>query len=304
MKKRIFNLSRFVALQHPTVAPGPGVVRLAADDENRAAEVFVYGDIGGWWDGVNAEEFAKQLADLDVDTLDVRLNSPGGFVFDGLAIYNAIARHTARTTIHIDGLAASIASVIAMAGDEIRISEGSSVMIHKPWSFAIGDAEAMRKEAGVLDELEEGLIDIYEARTAQKRADIVDWVAAETWFRGQKAVDNGFADVLVPAKKKGDKANAHARSALLPLFHNTPQDLRAPRDQAPAVREFERLLRDGEGVSHAQARRIASLARTLSLRDEGQHQPTTTLRDEGSDRADTAALFKQLARSIRSSNHA
>lgn len=271
-------------------ALGPGVLRLAHDDGADEADVYIYGDIGGWWGGVDAAEFSKEIAALDVSTLNVRLNSPGGLVFDGVAIYNALARHSAKTVVHIDGLAASIASVIAMAGDEIRISEGASVMIHKPWSMAIGNADVLRQEADVLDELEEGLVDIYEARTSQKRADLVDWISAESWFRGQKAVDKGFADVMVPAKKKD--TNAHARSALLPLFSNTPEDLRAAfaSTGGPDIREFERLLRDGEGLSHAQAKRVAALARAVQAPRDVEPEPA--LRDEG------ASHLMRLARGI------
>lgn len=272
MLSRVKNLA-------PT-ALGPGVLRLVAEDATDEAEVFIYGDIGGWWDGVQAEQFAKDLSGLDVSTINVRLNSPGGLVFDGVAIYNALVQHKARVVVHIDGIAASIASVIAMAGDEIRIAEGAHVMIHKPWSFVVGDATSMRKEADVLDELEGGLVDIYAARTENERDQLETWVAAETWFRGQKAVDEGFADVMVPAKKK-EKKEAHARSAMLPLFHNTPRGLVHEGDPATDIRGFERLLLDGEGFTHAQAKRIAAMARALvpGLRDEAGKPEA--LRDEG-----------------------
>ncbi|MBP2229656.1 ATP-dependent protease ClpP protease subunit [Azospirillum agricola] len=284
------------AMNRAPVALGPGHVRVAADEAASEAEVYIYGDIGGWWDGIQAEEFAKEIGALDVDTINVRLNSPGGVVFDGVAIYQALARHKANVVIHIDGIAASIASVIAMAGDEIRIVEGANVMIHKPWSFAIGDAVAMRKEGEILDKLESGIIDIYAARTGQERQALVDWVGAETWFSAAEAKDAGFADTVVPAKGKGkDKKAAHARSAMLPLFQRTPKDLLPEASSgAPAIREFERLLRDGEGFSHAQARRVAALARafTPGHRDDDQHQPPPAPRDEDGQAADVAALAR------------
>lgn len=277
---------------------GPGHVRIAAEEGASEAEVYVYGDIGGWWDGITAEDFAKEIDALDVDAINVRLNSPGGVVFDGVAIYNALARHKARVVVHIDGIAASIASVIAMAGDEVRIAEGAHVMIHKPWSFVIGDAEVMRKESEILDKLEAGIIDIYAARTEQKRDQLEAWIAAETWFRGQEAVDAGFADVMVPAKKKEKKA--HARSAMLPLFRRTPNDLLAERSDGPVVREFERLLRDGEGLSHAQARRIAAAARAFTPpRDEADQQPTPAPRDEGG-KAEQVSAIQALTNALKS----
>jgi len=235
----------------PTLAPG--VIRLNKKDDN--AEVFIYGDIGGWFDGVDAKTFAKELAEMDVKQLDARINSGGGYVFDGIAIYNAIARHPAHTTMHIEGIAASIASVIPMAGDEIKIYEGTRMMIHKPWSFAMGDADDMRKEGDILDALQSDILDLYEARTGKERKDLTEWMDAETWFGAKEAVDKGFADEMVPAKRK-----AMARSAYLNFYQNKPQDIQ-PDDDLPDVREFEQLLRDGEGLSIAQAKRIAALSK-------------------------------------------
>lgn len=271
---------------------GPGVLRLAADKEE-SAELFIYGDIGGWWNGVQADQFAQDVSALDVETINVRLNSPGGLVFDGVAIYNALAMHKARVIVHIDGIAASIASIIAMAGDEIRIAEGAHVMIHKPWSFAMGDAEVMRKEAQVLDDLEAGLLDIYAARTGNDLDQLQTWLSAETWFRGQKAVDEGFADVMVPAKKKEkEKKEAHARSALLPRFRNAPGDVVDPCEPPADAREFERLLRDEAGFTNAQAKRIAVLARVMQTgpRDESR-QPAP--RDDGATQR-LAAFLRSL----------
>lgn len=285
------------SLRMNRIALKPGTVRVNAEKESDEAEILIYGDIGGgWWDeGITAEGISEEIGALDVDTLNVRINSGGGLVFEGLAIYNAIARHPAKVIVHVDGIAASIASVIAMAGDEIRISEGSHIMIHKPWSFAVGDAIAMRKEADILDQLEAGLVDIYTARTDRERDDLSKMMAAETWFTGKQAVDAGFADEVVPAKKKEQKA-AHARSAMLTLFHNTPKDLLEPRDAVPQVRELERLLRDGEGLSHAQARRVAALARaSLGLRDEADPEPKHSLRDEGAAALKLAAHIRALS---------
>lgn len=245
-------------------ALSPGVIRLATDEDKREAEVFVYGDIGGWFDGVTAEDFAKEVAGLDVDSITVQLNSGGGVVFDGVAIYNALAQHKARVIVNITGIAASIASVIAMAGDEIRIAEGAHIMIHKPWSFAIGDANDMRKEAEVLDKLESGIIDIYEARTGKGRKELENWVAAETWFKGSEAVDAGFADICTPAKKKPAKSN------MLNYFRNAPKDLTLARDGIPEIGELERVLHDGEGFSKSQARRIAVLADRMRRTDAPQ----------------------------------
>lgn len=272
----------------------PGHVRINADTGGSEAEILIYGDIGGgWWDeGITGESITNQIASLDVETINVRVNSGGGLVFEGLAIYQALARHDAKIVMHIDGIAASIASVIAMAGDEIRISEGANLMIHKPWSGVMGDADALRKEADILDQLQDGLISIYAARTGAKRDELQAWVNSETWFLGQQAVDAGFADVMVPAKKK--KA---ANSAMLKLFKNTPQNLLAGAS-GPEIREFEAFLRDGEGLSHAQAKRIAA-AMSRTNRDDSPEPQVEPLRDGGKSADEQREVASRLAQSIK-----
>jgi len=222
---------------------------------NEVADVFIYGDIGGWMDGLSANDFAREVVALDVGNLNVRLNSGGGSVFEGQAIYNTLSQHKAKVTVTIDGVAASIASVIAMAGDEIRITEGSHIMAHKPWSMAMGDADSMRKEADVLDSLESGIIDIYAARTGKNTKQLTDWVSAETWFKGQAAVDAGFADSVIPAKRREN----YARSNIFNSFLHTPVDILNELCNIPHVRELERVLRDVEGFSQTQAKRIIAL---------------------------------------------
>jgi ATP-dependent Clp protease, protease subunit len=298
MKKHAFDLaalSGLRALNRVPVALAPGFVRVnATDNAPDEAEVFVYGDIGGWFDGVSAEDFAREIGALDVGTINIRLNSPGGLVFDGIAIYNAIASHKANIIVHIEGVAASIASVIAMAGDEIRIGEAATVMIHKPWSIVMGDAESMRKEAEVLDTLEGGILDIYAARTGKSLDELKTMVAAETWLRGQDAVDAGFADVMVPAKKK----EKPAKSALLALYNNTPADLKSAVTEDPKVREFERLLREGEHQPNDFAKRVASLAsRVFGV--ERDVPPPVVPRDED-ERVATARRIAAAIHSLKS----
>ncbi|MFG1304165.1 head maturation protease, ClpP-related [Xanthobacter autotrophicus] len=255
---------------------------------NDTADVYIYGDIGGWWDGIDPKAIAAEISELDVATLNARVNSPGGVVFDGIAIYNAFASHSAHVVMHVEGIAASIASVIVMAGDEIRIGESANLMIHKPWAFMIGDADEMRAEADVLDGLEQGIIDIYRARTNNDDAKLRSWMKTETWFRGQQAVDDGFADAVTPNKTKEKKA---AKSSLLDLYQNTPSNLRASMD-VPEVRQLEHLLRDAEQMPSALAKRVAAAAARVfkSARDE----PDIAPRDE----VDSAAIA-EVARSFQ-----
>ena len=239
------------------------------------AEVFVYGDIGSWGDGIGADEFARELKSLKVTDITACINSGGGSVFEGQAIYNSLVNHPARVNVVIDGIAASIASVIAMAGDNISITEGSHIMVHKPWSMAMGDANSMRKEAEVLDSLESGIIDIYAARTGKSREKLEKWVSEETWFKGAAAVDAGFADNVIPAKRKEN----FAKSNILNYYLHLPIDIAEDVCNTPHIRDVERVLRDVEGFSQTQAKRIIALMQSdYDYRDgDGQREAALKL---------------------------
>lgn len=165
------------------------------------AEILIYDEIGRNWcgEGILAEEMVKDLAELDVATIDVRINSVGGQVFEGLAIFNALDRHPAKVTTHIDGMAASIASIVALAGAEVRIAENAFMMIHNPWGVEIGDANDMRKKAEILDKLGGSLVDIYSAKTEKSEKVVRAWMDEETWFNAEESLEAGLVDEVAPA---------------------------------------------------------------------------------------------------------
>lgn len=172
------------------------MIKVMARGQN-AAEVEIYAPIGENWygDGLTAKRFRDDLKALgNVTDITVRINSPGGEVFDGFSIYNALKEHPAKVRVFIDGLAASIASVIAMSGDEIMMGEGAMVMVHSPWTIALGDSDDMRAAADMLDKIEVGLVDAYAARTGQDRSTVEGWMAGETWFTRDEAIEAGLAD--------------------------------------------------------------------------------------------------------------
>ncbi len=283
------------------------------------ADIYIYDEISSWW-GVSANDFVSDLNEISASTINLYINSPGGSVFEGYAIYSALIRYAdknkATINVIIDGWAASIASVIAMAGDHIKIGAHAQTMIHSPWSFAIGTAEDMRAEADVLDDLQETIVDIYAARTGGDRKEIEDWVNAETWFKGQAAVDAGFADEVIPLKtKKGDdeedKAKAkpaasHDADYFSAIFPNMPDDVREALTKQPAneekketpktIREFKDFLRNN-GFSGKQADAIAGhgFKDKTEVRDEPAviEEPTTT------DRRDDAGKRDEAAKAIR-----
>lgn len=162
------------------------------------AEVRIDGTIGGGWfdeDSVTAKSFAKELkAAGKVKSLDIYINSPGGSVFDGSAIYSQLKRHTAKKTVYIEGLAASIASMIAMAGDEIVMPDNALMMIHRASGGVWGNADDMRKTAEILEKIESSIITAYQAKTGRDPEELAEMMADETWLTAQEAVALGFAD--------------------------------------------------------------------------------------------------------------
>lgn len=198
-------------------------------------EMSLYEEIGGW--GITAADFKRDLDYYgEVGTINLRIHSPGGGVFDGMAIYNMLRAHPARVHVFVDGLAASIASFIAMAGDEITIPANAFMMIHRPFAMSAGDAETLRQNADLLDKVESTLIAAYRDRTGLTDADIADMLAAETWFTGEEAVGFGFADNLA----EPIKVAASLKTGLTERFNSMPDKLKAligETDSRPATRE-------------------------------------------------------------------
>ena len=162
------------------------------------AEVVIYSAIGEdyWGDGnmVSAKAFSEELKKIPdtVKTINVRINSPGGDVFQGIAIYNRLKQHKAKKVVHIDGLAASIASIIALAGDEIVIGEGALYMIHLPWTFAMGNRTDLDNSINRLMDVEEQMLGIYAKRTGLDRNEIRSMLENETWMSADEAIEKGF----------------------------------------------------------------------------------------------------------------
>ncbi|MEF2965042.1 head maturation protease, ClpP-related [Paenibacillus sp. M1] len=177
-------------------------------------ELTIYGIIGNsyWEDSVSASDIDSALKSISGDIV-IHLNSPGGDAFDGIAIHNRLKKHDGKVTINVDGWACSAASVIAMAADELIMGLGSMIMIHEASSLVWGTKTEMRKEADVLDELEEGIIDIYMTKASVSREEIRSMVDAETWFGAQKAVDIGFATSTAATDAK-DKEITQLRTQL------------------------------------------------------------------------------------------
>jgi ATP-dependent Clp protease, protease subunit len=208
-----------------------------AEGNTTDATLYIYDVIDAWW-GVSAQDVAKAIAGLDASTtLHLRINSPGGDVFEATAIAAAISQHTGKTIAHIDGLAASAATTVASAADEVEISDGGFYMIHNAWTLAMGDKTALRDAAGLLEKVDGSIVGTYARKTGATAEKIVQWMDAETWFTAQEAVDNGFADRLASPAQKAE--NASAKAFNLAAYDKTPKALLEPAElQEPKQPDF------------------------------------------------------------------
>lgn len=200
---------------------------------NNSADIFIYGDITSYpWSeaDVDAYSFINELTALeDVDNINVHINSYGGEVAEGLAIYNALKDHPAKVTTYCDGFACSIASVIFMAGDNRVMSDASLLMIHNPWTFTDGNAEELRKQADDLDKIAEASYNAYLANINITREELKALLDAETWLTPAEALDMGFA-TEVRASGTSNKASQSVKKRMI-------EKLIAKREQPAPVEE-------------------------------------------------------------------
>lgn len=220
-----------------------------------AAEVWLYDEIGGW--GIWAEDVISALARVTASTITVRINSPGGDYFDGIAIMNALLSHPATVTVQIDGLAASIASVIALAGDRVVMGPGTKQMVHNASTVVWGDANDLRSSATLLDEISAGIAEAYAARSG---GDVAEWAAlmdAETWLSAEQCVTRGLADEVTSlASRAGmdpDPDNQDTTSGRAPVAAVLrPAALLDPSVSAPTDGELaEGTIRDADTTPDA-----------------------------------------------------
>lgn len=193
-------------------------VKNQADGE---AHVYVYDIIGeDWYGGVSAKDFAAQILALDASTIHLHVNSPGGSVFEARSMIAVLNSYPAKTIAHIDGIAASAASWLALACDEVEINKGAFIMIHNSTACAYGNAIEMRSTADWLDKIDETIVADYTAATGESAETVKAWMDAETWFTSDEAIEHGFADRIAP-----EKAAPPSDSWNLAAYKNPPQTL-------------------------------------------------------------------------------
>ena len=215
--------------------------------ENKAdrAEIWIYEEIGeDFWTGggVTSKNFQKELSAIKASQIDLHINSPGGAVFDGVAIYNLIKQHPANVTTYIDGIAASIASVIALAGDKVVMAANALYMMHNPSGMVMGTAADMRSLADVLDKIRGTMGGVYAAKSGQADSVISSMLDAETWMTADEAKELGFVDEIA------DEMDLAACAKFVPImakagFKHIPNSINAST-AVPTVKDAEKGLRD------------------------------------------------------------
>lgn len=251
-------------------------------NNSSSADILIFGEIG--WE-TNASNFARELSSLTATTINIRINSAGGSVFDGIAIYNAIKRHPANKIAHIEGACLSAATYPALAADEVVMNQSSFWMIHDVSAVAYGNAEALRKQAEMAERIQDQVADIYANATGREKPEIVGLMNAETWWTAQEAVDFGWADRV-------ENWQADNVACDLSVFRNVPNSLKEQTRQ-PTPRQVERALRN-VGLSQKDAKAFVSKYVAGRDRRDGDAQQDGSHRD-GVFPKDVADQLRQYA---------
>jgi ATP-dependent protease ClpP protease subunit len=244
-------------------------------DESGEVELSLYDEIGAF--GIGAKQFIAELKEYKGQHIHLRINSPGGEIVEGSAIYNALTRHEGGLTVHIDALAASMASVIAMSGDPVYMADNALLMIHNPWTLAAGEAKDLRKQADLLDTMKSNLIRAYQKKSGMEEKAIAKLMDEETWLDAVEAVALGFVDAIedgIPAaasaKEMRARFDTYAKAKMQntaiseaevsapaadPVVEETPVAAEVVESvtDAPVVEEVEVVVKETPVAEEAQA---------------------------------------------------
>lgn len=229
--------------------------RIEDKERETDADIYIY-DIIDYW-GMSSRQFLTDISKIKKGVINVHINSPGGSVFEGVAIYNTLKQHKARIKVYIEGLAASIAALIAMSGDEIYIAENAFMMIHNPYTIALGDSSEMRKTADLLDKITETIAETLAKRSKSGIKGVLEAMEAETWYNGKEAVEEGLADGLIEISPEDTEKTKNRFD--LSVYNNVPEELLVVESvvdgEIPDKRTLEKYLRDA-GCTRNQAKTI------------------------------------------------
>jgi ATP-dependent Clp protease protease subunit len=217
---------RLLQLIRDNQAPTPRALQVNAEGDE--ALIYLYDIIDPWW-GVSAKDFVAALNGITAPVIHLHINSPGGDVFDARAMAAAIDAHKSKVVAHVDGLAASAATYVALAADEVEMVEGSFFMIHKAWTIALGNADEMLQMAGVLEKIDDAIASDYAKKTGKPKSELLELMAAETWYSAEEAKAAGFADRITGAPSE--------EAAQDRVLWNLAAYKNAPKMQPPAPRK-------------------------------------------------------------------
>lgn len=240
---------------------------------NGKSKINIHDEIGTF--GVSAKDFINDVNALDADEVVVSIHSPGGSLFDGLAMYNALKASGKTIETRVEGIAASAASIVFLAGSSRVMPKDTFLMIHNPWSGAMGDAEEMRSVADSLEQFQQAIINIYARETNLPEDEVRTMMAAETWLDSKDAVDMGFATSVEDAVKVAALSKDFAKH-----FEVVPKALAHDSEnhslpEINTLREFENVLRDAGGFSRLDAKDLVSSFKRIIARDAVDDESTT-----------------------------
>jgi len=221
-------------------------------------EVMIYDVIG--WPFNDAGEIIRALAGINTKTVTVRINSPGGDVFDAMAIFNALQSHKSKVITRVESLAASAASFIALAGKEVQAYQNAMFMIHEPWVLAAGSQHDLREIADILEKISGNMVDIYAQNSNVGKKEIREMLKAETWFTAKEAKERGFVDTIIDGKAAKAQFD-------LSMYANAPDGFDFVAGREPTERDAEKALRDA-GFSRNKAKAILARGLKPDAREE------------------------------------
>ena len=232
-----------------------------SSDQSGEVELSLYDEIGAF--GIGAKQFIAELKEYKGQHVHLRINSPGGEIVEGSAIYNALSRHEGGLTVHIDALAASMASVIAMSGDPVYMADNALLMIHNPWTLAAGEAKDLRKQADLLDTMKSNLIRAYQKKSGMEEKAISKLMDEETWLDAVEAVALGFVDAIedgIPAAASAKEMRARFDNFAKAKMQNTvisEAEVSAPAadpvvEETPVAAEVVESVTDAPVVEEAE----------------------------------------------------
>ncbi|MFZ4597814.1 MAG: head maturation protease, ClpP-related [Terrimicrobiaceae bacterium] len=262
--------------------------------ESNQTEISIFDEIGYY--GVSAKQFVDDLKNVPAgNSILLKIHSPGGEVFDGNVIFNALKRHAGGVVVQIEGLCASMASIIALAGAPVRMAANGFFMIHNPWGMAVGDAAEMRDQASLLEKIKQNMVSAYAAKSKKDEVMIEEWMDAETWFTAEQALAVGFVDEITDALPIAASANKFSRIA---KFRNAPANLTSAAQHMELTPEelAEKEATEKAAAEAAEKEAADKAAAEAAEKEAAEKAAAETAEKEAAEKAASEAVEKEAAK--------